>query len=275
MTTSEALLNGLIAASILMMLGWAHATKVRNASYVDVLWGIGVGALGLYYLATAPQNANPIRMDILKTMLTIWTLRYTFHLLIRSWNHPEDARYAYFRNWMGKHQNWGFFLFFQIQATWIVMFASPFIILANNTTSMAVIDYAGVALWALSFAGLNIADFQLANFKNQPGRTRADVCTTGLWKYSRHPNYFFEWLLWCSYILLGWNALNGPYLWLIPPILLFFLLKLTGIPFVEARKLESSGENYRRYIETTSIFIPWFRERKRIGEHLTDDTYKT
>jgi steroid 5-alpha reductase family enzyme len=261
MTTPEALLNGLIGASILMILGWVHATKVRNASYVDVLWGIGVGVLGLCYLSTAPSNADTVRLIILKSMISIWTLRYTVHLLRRCLNKPEDARYAYFRNWMGKNQTWGFFLFFQIQASWIVMFASPFLILANNTTSIAAIDYAGVTLWVLSFIGLNIADYQLSHFKKQPGRTRKDVCDSGLWKYSRHPNYFFEWLLWCSYILLGWNAVHGTYLWLIPPIFLFFLLKLTGSPFVEARKLESRGENYRKYVETTSSFVPWFRKR--------------
>jgi steroid 5-alpha reductase family enzyme len=255
----ELLLYGQVGASILMLLGWFHAILIRNATYVDILWGAGVGILGYTYLANAPDSTNPIYLALLKTMVSLWMLRYCIHLLRRSWKKPEDARYAHFRNWMGKHQHWGFFLFFQIQATWIVLFASPFLLLANNPAPINAMSITGVLLWAISFIGLNLADYQLALFKNQPGRTRKDVCNTGLWRYSRHPNYFFEWLLWCSYIFIGWNATNGLYLWLIPPIFLFFLLKLTGIPFVEARKLESSGENYRSYVATTSSFVPWFR----------------
>lgn len=260
MPIQELLLNGLIGASILMTLGWLHATKIANATYVDVLWGAGLGILGLSYLSYSPESADPLRVLILKALITIWTIRYCFHLLKRAWKKPEDARYAYFRTWMGKHQQWGYFLFFQIQATWIVLFASPFLILADNSAPMNAISIFGVTLWITSFLGLNLADYQLSAFKRAPGRTRKDVCNTGLWKYSRHPNYFFEWLLWCSYIFIGWNAPNGIYLWLIPPVFLFFLLKLTGVPFVEARKLESSGENYRRYVATTSSFFPWFRK---------------
>ena len=88
------------------------------------------------------------------------------------------------------------------------------------------------------------------------GRSRAEICNTGLWKFSRHPNYFFEWILWIGYIFIGWQAPHGPWLLLIPVILYIFLTKITGVPFVEARKLEASGEEYKKYIKQTNSFFP-------------------
>jgi steroid 5-alpha reductase family enzyme len=113
-------------------------------------------------------------------------------------------------------------------------------------------------IWIVGFVGVSLADKQLRLFKNSPNRTRAEVCNTGLWKYSRHPNYFFEWVLWLGYLPMGVHSAGGEWLFLIPPILYLFLTKITGIPFVEARKLEASGDAYKKYLESTSSFFPWF-----------------
>ena len=106
-----------------------------------------------------------------------------------------------------------------------------------------------------------MADWQLARHKSSPDRKPGEICNSGLWRYSRHPNYFFEWLVWMSYLFLGWGAPLGPWLLLVPVILLAFLLKFTGIPHVEARKLENANEEYVQYRQSTSSFFPWFPKK--------------
>lgn len=257
MSLFELLIYGQLGASIVMATAWVHALAIKNTSYVDVLWGYGVGILGFIYLVYGNETCEPARLALLKALLLTWSVRLGTHLLKRCWAKPEDARYAYLRKSMGKHANIGFFLFFQVQAFWVVLFAAPFLILVQNPNPINTFDHIGLIVWLTGFAGLHLADKQLKQYKQTPGRTRAGVCKTGLWKFSRHPNYFFEWVLWIGYIFLGWQSPNGAWLLLVPVILYIFLTKITGVPFVEARKLEASGEEYKSYIKETNSFFPW------------------
>ena len=258
MNTIELLLYGQAGASVMMLIGWLVALRINNTSYVDVLWSYGVGILGLFYLVSLSDQCDPRRLALLQGLLAVWSIRLGTHLLRRCWGKPEDARYAYLREYMGERANLGFLLFFQVQAFWVVLFASPFLVLASNQSELGLLDHLGVVVWITGFVGLTLADKQLSQFKQAPGRTRGEVCESGLWKYSRHPNYFFEWVLWMGYLLLGWNSAGGIWLLLLPVLLYIFLTKITGIPFVEARKLDASGDAYRSYLERTSAFFPWF-----------------
>jgi steroid 5-alpha reductase family enzyme len=262
MSLPELLLYGQACASVLMIIGWLVALRINNTSYVDVLWAYGVGILGFAYLFLAHPPTDPNRLLVLQVLVVLWSLRLGTYLLSRCRKKPEDARYAYLREYMGKRADFGFFVFFQVQAFWVVLFASPFLILAGNPNPLGPLDYTGLGIWLAGFTGLNLADRQLARFKEAPGRTRAEVCESGLWKYSRHPNYFFEWILWLGYIPMGWAAPEGSFLIALPFVLYLFLTKITGIPFVEARKLEASGDSYRSYVERTSSFFPWFPKSK-------------
>lgn len=262
MSTIELLIYGQVGASILMFFAWIHALVIKNTSYVDALWGYGVGILGFIFLTLATDNCDPARLALLKALLITWSVRLGTYLLKRCQGKTEDARYAYLREYMGKKANLGFFIFFQIQAFWVVLFASPFLILVRNPNPINSMDHIGLIIWLIGFSGVHIADKQLKIFKSQPDCTRADVCSTGLWKYSRHPNYFFEWVLWISYIFLGWQAPLGEWLLLIPVILYIFLSKITGVPFVEARKLEASGKEYESYIQQTNSFFPGLPKNK-------------
>jgi len=262
MSLTELLLYGQACASVLMIFGWLVAIKINNTSYVDVLWAYGVGVLGFAYLFLEEEKTDPNRLIVLQVLVVLWSIRLGTYLLSRCLGKPEDSRYAYLREYMGKRANAGFFVFFQIQAFWIVLFASPFLILVRNPNPLGPADFIGLAIWLTGFFGLNIADRQLARFKQSPGRTRSEVCETGLWKYSRHPNYFFEWILWLGYLPMGWAASEGSFLIALPFVLYVFLTKITGIPFVEARKLEASGDTYRSYVERTSSFFPWFPKSK-------------
>jgi steroid 5-alpha reductase family enzyme len=161
-------------------------------------------------------------------------------------------------------ESWGqraqafFFWFFQVQALWTAMFSIPFLVVAfNDAPAPSPWDIAGIAAALVAIAGESLADAQLARFRAD-GKNKGRTCRAGLWRYSRHPNYFFEWIHWWAYVLLAvgsscwWAALSGP------AIMLLFLYKVTGIPYTEKRALASRGEDYRRYQETTSAFIPWF-----------------
>ncbi len=256
MTTLELLLYGQVACSLMMFAGWLICLKIDNTSYVDVFWSYGVGVLGLSYLALLSDDCEPARLALLQGFLGVWSFRLGTHLLRRCWRKPEDARYAYLRKYLGKRAKLGFFAFFQIQAFWTVLFASPFVILVQNQSPLGLWDHVGAIVWIIGFVGVTLSDKQLRAFKLAHQHSRKEVCDIGLWKYSRHPNYFFEWILWLSYIPLGINASGWIWLFLIPPVLYLFLTKITGVPFVEARKLEASGDAYETYVKTTSSFFP-------------------
>ncbi len=256
MSTIDLLLYGQLAASTVMIIGWVIALLIKNTSYVDVLWAYGVGVLGVSFLVIQSDQCHPARLAVLEGILAVWSLRLGTHLLRRCWGKPEDARYAYLREYLGKNANLGFFFFFQVQAFWILLFASPFLILVQNSQELGVWDHLGLIIWITGFVGVTLADKQLQEFKQKHKDSRKEVCDTGLWKYTRHPNYFFEWVLWFGYIPLGIHAFGGQWLFLIPPVLYFFLTKITGIPFVEARKIEASGDAYKNYVKTTSSFFP-------------------
>jgi steroid 5-alpha reductase family enzyme len=116
-----------------------------------------------------------------------------------------------------------------------------------------------VGLWIISVMGEAIADQQLANFKRDPAN-KGKVCDTGLWGYSRHPNYFFEWLMWVSYFVF---ALESPYGYIAiisPAIILYLLLKVTGIPLTEEQSIRSKGEAFKKYQAKVSVFVPWFKK---------------
>ncbi len=261
MSTPLILVTGQAVASILMVAAWLLCKRIGNASYVDALWAFGVGALGTIYLAI--EEGDSTRRTLVMGLLALWSLRLGVHLLRRCCRQGiEDSRYHFFRKAWGKKADFLFFLFFQKQAFWIVLFASPFLVVGSNPQELGPLDYAGLLIWIVGFAGVTLADLQLTRFKNAPGRKREAVCDSGLWRFSRHPNYFFEWILWSGYPLLGWNAAGGYWLVLLPLVLLAFLLKITGIPHVEARKIENSGEQYRRYISMTNTFFPWFPKKE-------------
>ena len=130
----------------------------------------------------------------------------------------------------------------------------------NTKVGLSPFEWIGFGLWMISVSFEAMADRQLAEFKKDPAN-KGKVCDTGLWRYSRHPNYFFEWLMWMSYFIF---ALGSPYGWLgiiSPAIILYLLLKVTGIPATEEQSLRSKGDKFREYQKTTSVFVPWFKKR--------------
>lgn len=243
-------------AGTTMVALWLVMLRTGNAGIVDVGWTFLVGGLGLY--AAFVQDGWWLRRGVVGLVMTLWSARLGFYLLRdRVIGRPEDGRYADLRRAWGPAANQRFFWFFEAQAAAALFFAIPAFLAASEATPRFFwFEFAAIAMWVIGFAGESLADFQLAAFKRTAPR-RGMTCQVGLWRYSRHPNYFFEWVMWVAYALL---ASAAPWGWLAivcPVVLLFLLFRVTGIPATEAQALRTRGDEYRRYQETTSAFIPW------------------
>ena len=139
----------------------------------------------------------------------------------------------------------------------------PFIIACSNKAKeLSLLEKFGIFLWLASFCGEILADYQLDHFKSNPLH-RGKTCRVGLWKFSRHPNYFFEWLLCCSFALFTLASPYGCIALISPMLVLYFLMKRGEIPLCEDQALQAQGEDYRKYQKTTSAFMPWFERPTR------------
>jgi steroid 5-alpha reductase family enzyme len=244
-----------LASALCMAGGWWLQVRTRNAGIVDVIWSATMSASALYYATIGPGGL--MARFLVATLGGFWGFRLAMHLLVRVLNEHEDGRYRYLReHWRG-HQG-KFFLFFQFQALLTAMFSLPFMAAAQNPAMrITPLMMIAIVVWLVSIGGEALSDRQLAEFRAEPAN-RGRTCRAGLWRYSRHPNYFFEWLHWFTYVLLAWGAALFWLAWIGPVLMLISLRWVTGIPFVEAQALRSRPDDYREYQRNTSIFFPWF-----------------
>jgi steroid 5-alpha reductase family enzyme len=242
-----------------MFILWLIHLPLRNAAIVDVGWAGGLALLGVIYAALG--DGYPPRAAWVACMAVLWGVRLAVYLLItRVLGQPEEGRYVQLRREWGGNMTWKFLVFFEFQALLCVLLSAPFLLAASNPRPrFSPYEYAGAALWLVAWLGEAAADFQLQRFKMDPAN-RGAVCRAGLWNYSRHPNYFFEWLIWVAFALFALGSPYGYLTWFAPALMLFFLFYITGIPATEAQALRSRGDAYRAYQQTTSAFVPWFRK---------------
>jgi steroid 5-alpha reductase family enzyme len=251
------LLGWLFAAALMAAL-WGVQRVRGNAGIVDVAWSFATALLGAWFAYVA-EGLDERRL-IVAAMVLVWGIRLGGHLWRRVASEREDGRYRRMREEWGASFQPKMFAFFQVQALWAMMFALPMLAAARNEAPLGWLDALGVLIWLVALTGESIADRQLARFRANPAN-RGQVCRAGLWRYSRHPNYFFEWLHWFAYLLL---AAGSPWWWLAlagPVLMGASLVWFTGIPYVEAQSLRSRGDDYRRYQQETSVFFPWFPKR--------------
>jgi steroid 5-alpha reductase family enzyme len=249
---------GLGLAAVLMAVVFLVSLRLRNFSIVDIAWSAVFTPLVLLYAAIA-EGYGP-RRALIAAMVTLWSLRLAGHLYARiSSLHPEEeGRYVQLRREWTAHLRARFFAFFQLQGVLAGVLSAPFLLACLDARpTLGPFEITGAALFVVALAGEAAADRQLAAFKADPG-SRGRTCRTGLWRYSRHPNYFFEWLVWVAYFVF---ALPSPWGWATigcPLLMLYFLYRVTGIPMTEEQALRSRGDEYRDYQRTTSAFVPWF-----------------
>ena len=234
---------------------WALQLRTRNAGLVDAIWAWTLGGLAVVYavLGTAPPE---LRL-LLGLMGGLWGLRLGWHLWVRNHGKPEDWRYARFREQWGAKANRNMFWFFQFQNLFTLMLsASAFLIVAYRSDSPSVAAMLlAVVIAGVSVFGESLADRQMERFRRNPAN-KGRVCRDGLWRYSRHPNYFFECVHWLAYVPL---AISAPWGWLslaAPLVMAFLLLKMSGVPLLEA-EMAQRKKGYAEYVRTTSVLIPW------------------
>jgi steroid 5-alpha reductase family enzyme len=246
---------GWLAMACVMTLLWLVQRRTGDAGIVDVAWGMGVGLLSVFF-AWGQTEGDLTRRIVVAALAMAWAVRLSGYILWRVVSMAEDGRYQTLKENWGEAAHKQMFRFYQMQAVGSLLFALPMLIAAGSESPFGSVDFVGVAIWFVAITGESIADWQLHRFRVNPAN-RGKVCQSGLWKYSRHPNYFFEWLHWWSYVCL---AIGAPFGWLTifgPIVMLFFILRVTGIPPTEAQSLKSRGDAYRAYQRTTSAFFPW------------------
>lgn len=279
MTLPLLLICSLTGTLCFMTILWAISLIQKKADIVDAGWAFSVGGLGA--VAGLSGTGDPTTRLMITLMAGIWGLRLTLHLLFDRVLRPEeDGRYSELRASWGQSATGKFFLFFWVQGALAFILALPFFFLSWSNPSdptlfnpnqgaaslgcsscVLLMQMLAAALWIISIAGEALADLQLKRFRSAP-ENRGKTCRTGLWRYSRHPNYFFEWLHWLSYVTLGLGLYNLTPLWWTPVLpallVLYLILYVTGIPPIEARSLKSRGEDFIKYQQETSAFFPWF-----------------
>jgi len=258
---------------LLFLLAWALAAAIQlvlylrqrrsgNATAVDAGWAGSLVAISVLYGVLAPGSVA--YRALVATMCGLENLRIMWLVLARV-GEREDERYRELRQRWSDRGNvqTRFFVFFQAQAFLAALLSAPVLLAASNTdTRLGALAWAGAALWLAAAALERTADLQLRRFKADEAN-RGRTLRTGLWRVSRHPNYFFQWLTWVAYALV---ALEAPYGWLgivAPALMLYLILFVTGVPAAEASSLRSRGDDFRRYQRETSAFVPWFPKAGR------------
>lgn len=234
------------------------ATVLKNNSIVDFGWGPGFVLAGWYSFIRGGHYT--VSGWLVTGLVTVWGLRLFWHIFRRNWGKPEDFRYA---NW---RQEWGkwvvpraFVQVFMLQAILLILIAYPFVLINSmDRTGWQLVSYAGILVWALGFFFEVVGDWQLEQFKKNP-QNKGKIITRGLWRYTRHPNYFGEATLWWGIFLIALGA-GLPWWTVFSPVLITWLLVfVSGVPMLE--KKYKNRSDFQAYAAKTNKFIPWFPKR--------------
>jgi steroid 5-alpha reductase family enzyme len=248
----------------LMILLWLLSLALRNSSIVDIFWGTGFVVVAWAAFLFTPDGFLPRKL-LLAGMVTIWGLRLSIHILRRNWGKPEDFRYAKWRQESGRNWWWySFFKVFLLQGVLLWIISTPLIAaqFSPAPAHLGLLDALGVIVWVFGFYFEAVGDWQLERFKAD-ATNKGKLLTTGVWHFTRHPNYFGDAAQWWGYFLIAAGA--GGWWTVFSPILMTLLLvRVSGVALLEKTLIETKP-GYRAYAEMTSAFVPWFPRRPRSG----------
>jgi steroid 5-alpha reductase family enzyme len=261
MSLLQVYLISLTIIVVLTTLLWFVSLRLKNSSIVDIFWGAGFVIAGWLYFALTPDGF-PWRKLLVSALVTLWGLRLSIHILLRNWGKPEDFRYQKWRKEAGSKWWWqSYFKVFLLQGLllWIIsipLLAAQYPGLPDHLT---VLDFLGAAIWLVGFYFEVAGDFQLNRFKART-ENRGKVLDSGVWRYTRHPNYFGDSAQWWGYYLIAVSA-GGWWTLFSPALMTFLLLRVSGVALLE--KTMETRPAYQEYMEKTSAFLPWFPRRKK------------
>jgi steroid 5-alpha reductase family enzyme len=245
---------GGVTLAVLFTITWAIQLRTKNAAIVDTVWSASFPVLAMVYFVLIDGYA--LRQLLVLGIVSIWGFRLAAYLYSRTIGKPEDVRYTALRKEWGVKQDIRMLRFYYFQAVVALLLSLPFaLIMMNTTPSLNYYELAGAGVWLIAFIGESLSDDQLRRFKQDPSN-KGKICDRGLWFYSRHPNYFFEWLVWVSYFIMALGSAWGFVTILCPLAMYYFLTRVTGIAYTEASMLTSRGLAYADYQKSTSSFFP-------------------
>ncbi len=254
--------TALAAVLVMMTLVWAASLVERDASIIDVFWGLGFVVAAWIYFYTS--EAVTLRKYLLVGLVTLWGLRLSFYILWRNWGKGEDPRYRAMREKDPKRFPWlSLFTVFWLQAVLLWIIAMPLLQALRGPRPVGLTwpDLFGTLLFLIGFVFEAGGDWQLARFKRDPAN-KGKVLDRGFWRYTRHPNYFGDALVWWGFFLFAAAAPGA--LWTVysPVLMTFLLVRVSGVALLE-KSLKEAKPEYRDYVERTSAFFPWFPKRRQ------------
>lgn len=250
-----------LALALVMTLAWVIERRSGNSGYIDTTWSFGVAAVAaVSALWPGDDGSVSTRQYLIAVMILGWGARLGWHILQRSAAKSEDPRYAEMIRQWGDNASREMFTLLQKQAAVAVPLVLAVYLAAHNPApGVTLLDGLAVAVYIIAFMGETIADRQLRAFIANP-QNRGRICDVGLWRFSRHPNYFFEWLHWTAYPIAAVNvAGGGAFGWLAllaPAIMYWLLVYISGVPPLEEHMVRKHGERYRDYQRRTNAFFP-------------------
>ncbi len=249
---------GLATILGLMTLLWLVSLALRNSSIVDPFWGSGFVIVNWLYFALTPDGFAG-RKWLVSILVTIWGLRLSIYLLWRNWGKGEDFRYRKWREEAGQKWWWqSYFKVFFLQGLLLWIISAP-LLAANYAATPAhltLLEFIAIPVWAIGFFFEAVGDLQMARFKADPAN-KGKVLDKGVWRYTRHPNYFGDATQWWAYYLVAAAAAGGFWTIFSPIVMTVLLLRVSGVTLLE-KTLSDTKPGYREYVETTSAFVPWF-----------------
>ena len=254
-------LTALAAALAMMTLVWVLSLIKRDAGIIDVFWGSGFVLVTWLYFFMG-DGAAPRRYIVLGAV-TIWGLRLSLYILKRNWGKPEDYRYREMRERNPRSfPQRSLFTVFWLQAFLLWAISIPLLKAQSSATPAGLTwwDALGILAFVVGFAFEAGGDWQLARFKSDPANA-GKVLDRGFWKYTRHPNYFGDALVWWGFFMIAAATPNS--LWTIysPVLMTVLLMRVSGVALLE-KKLAEVKPGYREYVERTNAFFPWFPKRR-------------
>lgn len=242
---------------------WLISLVVKDSSIVDIFWGPGfiVAAFAYFFLT----DGFLVRKGLIVLLVTIWGLRLGIHIATRNLGKGEDFRYQAWREEAGRNYWWvSFFRVFLLQGVLLWIISAPLLAAQFSPAldHVTVLDIVGASVWGIGFFFEAVGDWQLTRFKRNP-ENKGKVLCSGLWRYTRHPNYFGDATLWWGYFLIALSAPLGFATVFGPIIMTVLLMQVSGVAMLE-KTLSETKPGYKEYIETTNAFFPWF-PRKQSG----------